>query len=170
MTVEAAVYKWVDDQGVTHFGDLPPGEVSADRIELPQLQTYTAPAVGQSIGEAVTPPGPPAPGYQRVRIVQPLPDATVRSNTQQVLVEVAMEPALRPGHLLAFYLDGQQVGTPGAATQIELQGVERGRHSIRTEIVDADGKVLAASEPVSFYLRQASVLITPAVKPPPGPA
>jgi len=164
LAVEAAVYKWIDDEGVTHFGDLPPGEVSADPVQLPQLQTYSAPAQPPAVEEAgrsegqIDGAGLPAAGYKQVSVVAPLPDATVRSNTQQVMVQVAVEPGLRPGHMLAVILDGKPVGEPTPATQIELQGVVRGQHSIRVEIVDASGEILKTSEPVSFYLRQASVL------------
>ena len=40
------VYKWVDDEGNVHFGDLPPAEWEAEEVEL-QINSYTSVSVEQ---------------------------------------------------------------------------------------------------------------------------
>lgn len=109
-------------------------------------------------GAGVSLPGlAQAPGSYNVAIVQPANEATVHDNQGNVAVQVAVSPSLAPGNRIVLVLDGrpvaQQVGTTFA-----LSGVERGAHTLQAQVVDANGATLAASPPVTFYMRQASRL------------
>lgn len=157
------VYKWVDEEGVVHFSDQP--HPAAEKIELPPTPLYTAPPK--------TEPKETAPGeeattwtgrYQQFAIDQPKQNETVRSNEGSVRVAVILQPSLQPGHQLRFYLDGLKVkgefDTPG----IILQGINRGPHTVKAEVLDEKGKLLGTTATVEFFLRKESE-ITPKVPP-----
>ncbi len=92
-----------------------------------------------------------------VAIVQPAAQETVHNNSGDVLVEVRVTDAA-PGSRVRLIVDG--AARPGAdgGTQFALQGLERGAHVVKAELLGADGAVLATSPPVTFYLWQASRL------------
>lgn len=157
LVANAEVYKWVDEQGNVHYGDVPPGGTPAEPLQLPGLSTYRdrtpAPAT-----EPAKPAPAPFAGYTKVAIVQPEPGSAVRANDQRVAVSVALEPPLQPGHAVVILLDGNPVGAPYAGTAVELSGVYRGEHSLQARIVDANGKQLAESATITFTLRQVSTI------------
>lgn len=159
----ATVYKWVDEEGVLHLSDQP--HPAAEKIELPSSPLYTAPPQTPS-GEA-TPAQQEsqwAGRYQQFVIEQPKTNEIVRSNDGSVRVAATLQPPLQPGHQLRFYLDGIKVkgeyDTPG----IKLQGVERGPHTVKAEVLDENGKVLGTTAAVEFFLRKESE-ITPKTPP-----
>lgn len=161
----AQVYKWVDPQGDVHYSDQRPDTSAAEPVQLPGLSTIE--------GRPVPPPAPepePQPqaftGYDRVRIVEPAPDSAVRGNDQRVEVTVALEPQLQEGHAVLVLLDGTPAGEPYPGTRLELTGVYRGKHSLQARVLDANGQVLAESSPISFTLRQHSILAPAPPRPP----
>lgn len=159
---KAEVYKWVDEQGNVHYGDLPPGGVQTEPVKLPGLSTYRSPAQdgqGQLGGTAAD---GPFTGYTRVEIIQPKANEVVRTNEQRMVVAVALEPPLQEGHAIQVWIDGSAVGAPYNGTAVELSGVYRGQHRLQVRVLDATGKVLAQSAVVTFTLRQAGL------KPGPG--
>lgn len=163
----AAVYKWVDADGKTHYADHPSGEVPAQTITLPKPPPLPAPPPTPAAGSQQAGKGTDKPftGYTRIAIVEPSANATVRSNQRRVTVVVELDPALRPGHRLAVLLDGRQLGDPINTTRIVLQDVHRGRHWLQVRVVDATGKSLGESTTVYFTLRQAA--LEPDTTPPP---
>lgn len=153
----AQVYKWVDEQGEVHYGDLPPGGAASEPVKLPGLSTYSSPPVPATPAPQPAPPAAFA-GYTRVEIVQPEPGSAVRANDQRVVVAVALEPHLQEGHAIEILVDGNAVGEPFSGTTVELTGVYRGQHSLRARVVDETGKRVAESAPISFTLRQISII------------
>lgn len=45
-SAQAGMYKWVDEQGVTHYGDKPPADQETLEIKG-QISSYTSPQVGK---------------------------------------------------------------------------------------------------------------------------
>lgn len=167
-TASAAVYKWVDAQGNVHYGDLPPGEVPAESVKLPGISTYQQ----RKIPYPAAPEPAPQPaftGYTSAQVVQPEANSAVRANDQKVTVAIALEPALQPGHKVAFYLDGRQVGEPMDSISAEFSGVYRGGHTVSAKVLDAGGKTLIEAAPVTFTLRKHTI-IPPKPIPNPPPA
>ena len=153
------LYRWVDANGVTHYSDQP--TEGAQKIEVAGAQTYRAPAAAAT--RVQKPAGPQQPGaaYTRVSITQPTPDQTFQAGTIGITADV--EPGLKPGHLLWFVIDGAREAEPaqGPSTSVELG---RGSHTASALVTDAGGVVVIASEAVTFYVHQSSIL-----KPPQGP-
>jgi hypothetical protein len=91
-----------------------------------------------------------------IAIVQPADQETIHSNLGDVTVKVHSSGAV-PGGRVRLIVDGADRGTGGAV--IHLHGVERGTHTLKAELLNADGEVIAVSPSVTFYLWHASRLI-----------
>ncbi|WP_240901507.1 DUF4124 domain-containing protein [Thioalkalivibrio sp. XN279] len=151
------VWRWVDENGVVHFSDRPrPG---AERVELNRPQTYTPPPLPARQETASPAPSEPdaAPAYTGVRVVSPAAGETLWNIAGELTVQVEVQPGLAPGHQLRVSLDGQRVETPPGATQFTVSPVFRGEHRLSVAVVDENGRELVSSEPVTFYVHQASL-------------
>lgn len=155
-TATAAVYKSVDAQGNVVYTDDPEG--NGDPVKLPPLSTvpprkYT-PATTSSPDAAET-----APLYQQLEITAPTPDATLRDNTGNVTVSVALQPDLNTtaGHRLQYMLDGQPQGKPSDSSQAQFPNVPRGTHTVEVAVVDASGHELKRSTGIRFHLHRQSI-------------
>jgi hypothetical protein len=95
--------------------------------------------------------------YVQIEITQPANEETVHDNEGNVAVQVAVSPDLAPGDRVVVLLDGQPAGEKEDTT-LTLSGVERGPHTLEARIVAKSGAMLVASEPVTFYMWQASRL------------
>lgn len=157
----AEVYRWVDEQGNVVFSDQPrPG---AERLELPEITTYEAPAYDPSVLQEST--GAPAgPVGHELRFLQPAPNETVRDNQGNVRIRLHVQPPLRPGERIALQLDEGARVIEIVEPQYVFTGLDRGTHSVQAWVVNAEGGQV--SEPVQtvFHLHQASRLFEP---PPP---
>src|SRR5690606_31011271 len=123
-------------------------------------------------GSSVAPPGrresarrtpeeepEPAAGYGVLAIQSPGQDEVLWNIEGQLAVSVAVDPPLAPGHRVRLYLDGSPAETlePGR-TATQLSNVYRGEHSLRAEVLDPTGTLVASSPVTSFVVRQTSIL------------
>ena len=155
------IYRYVDESGTVVYTDKPrPG---AEKVELPGISVYrggvpraaSAPAGGRKETARDS-----APAYEAVRIVSPANDQAFWSAAGEVVVQVETQPELRvkAGHRLRLYMDGRPMEGLLETTAVRLRNVARGTHTLRAEVVDGAGRVLAESEPVTFHLHRPSVL------------
>lgn len=161
------VWRWVDEEGVIHFSDRPhPG---AERVQIGPVQTFPAPVLSPARETTPSQPGEPAAPYSRVEIASPAAGETLWNIAGELSVQVALEPQLAGGHEMRLYFDGNPVeGAPQGSGQFALGEVYRGEHTLRAAIFDAEGRELASSETITFYVQQTS--IGPAPRPSPkGP-
>ena len=72
--------------------------------------------------------------------------------------EEILEPALKAdlGHQLVVLVDGQ-AQAPVQGTNITLENVDRGSHTLQGQIIDAAGKVLISSPSITVHLHRQSV-------------
>lgn len=95
-----------------------------------------------------------------IRILNPASEETIHDNTGRISVAVELgEGVVKNGQRVRILLDGAPAARDRAQLHFVLHGVVRGRHTLRALLVDAKGNTLASSEPVTFYLWQASRLI-----------
>ncbi len=92
-----------------------------------------------------------------IAIVEPEAGSTVHSSEGKVTVRVGVPRGIAPGNRVVILLDGRPVAS-GAATSFELDGVERGTHTLQAQVVDGNGNRLVASPQVTFHMWQASRL------------
>jgi hypothetical protein len=164
------VWKWVDENGVTHYADRPvPGAV---KMEISSGTSSSASNSGSnsnsgSFGSTTTPqPANAGPVYRNFEIWKPANDDTIPNTGGEVTVNVRVEPGLQPGHSLYLYLDGRLVdGYPTNTLSFDLKEVPRGVHRVLAVINDGRGPRVQETEAVSFTVRQESV-----AQPPVGPA
>lgn len=149
-----AVYRWVDKDGVVHYGAQPPSK-DAKPAALPEIQTYSS-----RVGNKVLPLSPldaavkPTAGVaiKEMRVLSPVQDEIFRDLQAGVNVAVAVLPALPAGAGLVFYLDGVAKNSrPSPATSMQINGVDRGEHTITAAAVDASGRELMRAPPVTFH-------------------
>lgn len=158
------VYKWVDENGVTHYSDQPmPG---AEQIDLPRSTTTPRPAqrpAGSSAGTqsqaaaASAEQARPAPfSYESISFTNPAPEQTLWNIGGVLSVSLNVQPGLQDGHRVRVYFDGELTEATGQS--FEIQEVWRGTHNLQAEVVDETGRVMIRSEPMRFYVQQTSIL------------
>ncbi|WP_028109312.1 DUF4124 domain-containing protein [Ferrimonas futtsuensis] len=152
-SAQAAVYRWVDANGVAHYSDLPPND-QARPVPIPPgsrvpLRASSIPDQGQRSAEAA------APSYS-LAILSPQQDATVRSNVGKLTIRVAADPKPAPDHNLHLLVDGQ--AHPVQGQSLTLNNLDRGTHQLQAVVVDHRGAMLAQSPPVTIHLHRQSKL------------
>jgi hypothetical protein len=151
------MWRWVDERGVVHYSDRPrPG---AERVDIRSIQSYEAPELPARPERLATQDEAAASPYTRIAIESPANGETLWNIGGELSVSLAVEPPLLGEHTLRLYLDGQQVGgVPQGPQQFTIGNVFRGERSLRASIVDAQGRELAESATVVFYVHQTSTL------------
>jgi hypothetical protein len=156
----AELYKSVDEHGNVTYTDKSSAS-GAKPVEPPDLTSYKPPpqhtrGTASAPSEATSKPSRTV-AYSMLSIVAPAHDTTVRQNAGDVIIRASLSPALdaQSGHKLVALLDGNAVGE-SSSNEITLRNVDRGTHTLKLQIIDASGRVLKASEAVSFHLRRSS--------------
>jgi hypothetical protein len=148
------VYKWTNEEGVVIYSDT--YQEGAERVRVSDDKTRASRAANQG-GDAQSDAEAGPTTYESLEIVQPADDATIRSNEGAVAVGISISPALGQGHEVKIIVDGTELEGSMKGTQFTINNLNRGTHSLETQVVDADGNVLISSNRVSFHLRQASI-------------
>jgi len=148
-------YRWVDEDGVVHYSDRP--REGAEQIRLPApnvaaTRRVTRPAATPKDDESTA---APAVRYDSIEIVSPAAEETLWNIEGVLSVSVALTPALRPGHQVRAYHNGQV--RPVNGTSFQLQEVWRGSHNIQVEVVDETGKLMIRSKSSRFFVQQNTV-------------
>jgi hypothetical protein len=159
----ATLYKWVDENGVTHYSDRP--EPGAKRVKIEGAQSYQGKTTASSSrgGEGRTPASDAAaPSYSHLAISNPADGAVLWNTGGRVEIGADLEPALADGHSLWLIVDGKSnKAGPGNSAVLELT---RGEHTASASVTDAQGIELVTSAEIKFVVRQTS-----AAQPPTGP-
>jgi hypothetical protein len=156
IALAGSVYKWVDENGVTHYSDQP--HPSAQTVELQSAQTYQGAETAAPATGAQPATGAPGPAYATCELYRPEPEE-VFLNTDTVTAKLRLEPILRRGDKVAIGLDGKRLtNQPTGGSEFVLTQVERGEHSVFAVIEDPAGKEVCRSAAIRFYVRQPSKL------------
>jgi hypothetical protein len=150
----ATVYRWVDENGVTHYSDQP--HENAEKVTISAAQTYSAPRQAPSNNSASRPAA--ATTTYSCAITQPANDDTF-PNTTAVVTTVQSSPPPSQGAKVVLMFDGLRVQNfPPGGGSFQLTNLDRGTHTLQAQIEDGTGKVVCQSSPVSFTVLQPSVL------------
>jgi len=150
------LYRWVDEQGNVHFSDEPQkGAESFEMKEVPATkmqktrfpEVQLAPDAQQSGGSAAT-----TQVYQSAFLSEPLNGSIVRNNAGIVTLSASLQPALKPGHSLRFFLDGKLVNKDPGATSVVVEKVSYEQHKAYFIVVNSEGGQIQTSETVDFQL------------------
>ncbi len=157
VAASATVYKWVDENGVTHFSDQP--HENAEKVQVAAPQTYKAPPVrgpaqaGQSgqFNQAQS-----ANTYQSCQVTAPQDQETF-PNTYSVTASVEVSPPPHDGAQLVVSLDDKPLPNfPAGGGSLTIDPIDRGSHTLRAVIQDPSGKTLCQSN-VTFTVLQPSI-------------
>lgn len=178
---KVTMWKWTDANGVVHYSDVPaPGAVQVG-LTVSQGQPGSAPPVPNTgYGESEGGDGGTRGGasqasdqtYTSLEIVKPENGASYFEADSVVTVQISPNPALAAGDGVYLYLDGARVGDSDTALGYTLQNVVRGQHTLASAIYDGQGNEKIRSQPVTFYMKQATInspaAVGPNVPPKPG--
>lgn len=152
MSQAAEVYKIVDADGNITYTDQP-GASAAERLNLRRINQAAAPAARVEDGPTANAEADLV-GYSSARISSPVHQAVILHNQANIIVQLALEPQLQPGHLVRFSVNGVAQGLPVSATAYQLDNIERGSHSIGAAVVDGKNRVLIAAKPVIVHVKR----------------
>lgn len=146
VTQAQTIYRTTDAQGNVVFTDKPPAAgVANEEVTLKRLNTAPAPELQPAPrAEAER----EAPVKRSVSIVAPTDQAVIPMGGGDFEVLASVTPPLAPGERLQLRLDGVASGEPQSGTSWALRNVLRGGHDLSIDRLDADGRVIAQSEPV----------------------
>lgn len=150
----AEAYRWVDEEGITHYSDRP--EEGAEQVELSEYSRNT----GARLYRNTTPVGAAAEesasdepfSYQSLTITSPGAEETLWNIEGVLNVTLALSPGLQSGHQVRVYHNGQPQIVSG--TSFQLEEVYRGVHNLQVEIIDATGRLMIRSQTNRFYVQQ----------------
>jgi uncharacterized protein DUF4124 len=156
VAVSATVYRWVDENGVTHYSDQP--HENAEKVHVAAPQTYKAtPPPKTPASSSDNAQAQPANTYQ-CRVTTPENDASF-PNAYSVNAAVSISPSVQNGDQAYLLMDGARLPDfPPMGGAYTISNVERGQHTLQAVVQDANGKMVCQSENVTFTVLQSSVL------------
>jgi hypothetical protein len=156
--IAATVYKWVDQNGVTHYSDQPnPG---AEKVNVASAQSYQANANAAAANrprDIVLPSQQPAgPVYSSCAITSPTSEE-VFTNVTSVSGSLRLQPSLLSGHRVSVALDGKPLeGISPSSSTFTISPVFRGTHTLNLVVEDSNGGVVCSAPAITFHIRQPS--------------
>jgi hypothetical protein len=170
ITLAAAdAWRWVDKDGVVHYSDRP--IAGGEKVPL-----TAAPRTGSVAPPAYTRSGPDteltaAQRKARDRAFQYTSCAFANPGEEQVFervdtvsASIELRPAYRDGDRIEVTLNGQPLRNwPQSSTGFTLTELPRGSYTLAATVFGADGTRMCNATPVTFHLRQPSML-TPGAK------
>ena len=146
-------WKWIDDDGVVHYSDVP--VQGAEQVNLSEYSKKTGARISNGTTFQQNDETPKDFDYETLAVTSPGNEETLWNIEGVLPVSVAVSPNLLRGHRIRAYFDGNAQDVSG--TSFRLDSVYRGVHNLQVEVIDATGKVISRSDPVRFYVQQASV-------------
>jgi hypothetical protein len=159
----ATVYKWVDDNGVTHYSDQP--NPKAQKLQISDAQTYGAQAAA-----GTTPPQPAAsagPAAKPVCVIDTPGAGQVYLDTFSITGHLTLA-RVGADSQTTLRMDGQDIsGLLAPDGSFQLSQLDRGEHSLTLQVTNARGEVTCQGNAVNFSIRQPSATV-PGVPTVPG--
>ncbi len=158
----AEIYKWVDKDGVTHYSDRPaPG---ATEITVPPVQTYPSPPPQALPGPSTAPTVAPvrsAKGACELRSPKP---EEVLQNVPSITLTFRGPEGLSP----VLMLNKKRYTAERDSNSIKVEPASRGSYEADLTFVNDRKEVVCTVPTVTFYVRQPSVINSPARRKKPG--
>jgi hypothetical protein len=159
----SAICKTVGSDGVASFINVPGTECPAGSMRMDYPEASSASEEIRAVETGVSGRQVAFSGYRSIEITRPEQDATVRERS--IAVSIALQPPLQANHFVTVYLDGKAHRGRYGVSQVLVAGLERGVHKLRADVIDSSGKVLIASETVTFTVQLTALESTIRVDP-----
>ncbi|PKI17243.1 DUF4124 domain-containing protein [Colwellia sp. 12G3] len=148
----AKIYVWRNEKGVLVFSDSP--RASAEEVKTkPGNIIQSSTSIDTEVLDIT-----PQEMIEKYEVVinTPKNNATIRDNTGSIYIAGGIKPRFKPGLEVQLLLDGKPHKKPQKHSMFSLRDIERGEHKIKMLLLDEEGKVIASSESVTFYMHRAS--------------
>jgi len=145
------IYKVVDEDGNVTYTDQKPSD-DAEPMDLPELNVLEGnseppPVIAESSTEEREP--------LQLRIVSPENEENIRGTANRLSVNLESNIEIPPTALIVFYID-DEAQDPVQSLSATFEEIPRGTHTLRAELQTPSGRVLAETETITVYMRQAS--------------
>lgn len=151
------VYKTEAVDGTVDYSDQPQDQT--ERLDLPPIPSIKPPSSTPLQKTRPAKPSVPPASSQIISIQSPRDDEGIRSNKGELKITLTPSPEMQPGrHHIELQLDNRHLKEHFKKTQIALQNIERGTHTLRALLVDEQGRILARSALIRFHLYRHSIL------------
>ncbi|MCC5865728.1 MAG: DUF4124 domain-containing protein [Wenzhouxiangella sp.] len=151
------IYKVVDEDGNVTYTDQKPSE-DAEPMDLPRLNVLD----GGS--PAAVPMAPASPARDRdgssqmdFRIVSPEHEEHIFGTGNTLHVRLSSSIDIPSTAQIVIYINGE-AQSPVRSLNASFEEIDRGEHTLRAELQTSAGRVLASTDTITFYMRQASRL------------
>jgi hypothetical protein len=145
------VYKYISEDGEVIYSER--YHPDAERISVSDSKKNESLPPDQQADEARAAAGE----YATFSIVKPTDNETIRNQEGTVPVGISLEPNLAEGHVIHLFVDGTKLDSDIKQTQLILQQLGLGTHSLQAKIVNNEGVSLKESNSITFHLRQPAV-------------
>ena len=154
-SAQGEMYKHKDAEGVTIYSDVP--AEGATPIVTPEGNTIKLP---KYVAKKKPAKEPADSGYSAFIIVSPENDSTLRDNSGNITITLALTPELKidSRHSISAFVDGLKTVSNSASLAITINNINRGSHSIYAVVTDAEGNNLIQSNSINIHLKQFSKL------------
>ncbi|HCM46659.1 MAG TPA: DUF4124 domain-containing protein [Colwellia sp.] len=146
------IYVWRNEKDILVFSDSPRAdaeEVKTKPGNIIQLST----SIDTEVLDIT--PQEMLEEYEIV-INTPKNNATIRDNTGSIYISGGIKPRFKTGLEVQLLLDGKPHNKPQTHSMFSLRDINRGEHTIKMLLLDEEGKVIASSTSVTFYMHRAS--------------
>jgi len=158
ISAHSEMYKWVDEDGNTHYSDIQPFKDASEHIS-PDINTTPAVKVPEpqvtegssSTKETV---------YKIFKVASPEHNAIIRDNQGNFSIGLEIQPALntKQGHYINVLLDNKVTHNKLTSLSAQFSNIDRGTHQISAVIKNKYGKTLLRTGSISIHLRRKSIL------------
>ena len=161
------IYKTVDENGNPVYTDRPPTPdskpLSLRELSIVEVPVYAGRSTDQQAGQqaAQDDGAPPTMNemratYRNFRLVSPAPEQNIWGTGNTATIAWDAGTSLGEGMSVIFYIDGQAVTDPTQNSTYTSGRLDRGEHTAKADLVDGGNRVIASTEPVTFFIMQQS--------------
>jgi len=156
---QAALYKWVDENGEVVYSDQPPND-EAKPLDLPPIMVTPAIKVKPAAKKTAAPAPEKKTEYQMLVISRPTDDSVIFDNAGNIPMSFQLQPTLnsKAGDTLEVEMDGKVIMPNLSTTSVTLNNIDRGSHNLKVRVKDKNGQILISSQPITVHLRKFSKL------------
>ncbi len=156
---EKKIYKWTDENGVTHYTETKPND-DYEEADLPPLSIIpSAPIKAPTISKAGASDEDVDPTVvQEFKLVQPVNEQNLWGTGGKLTAQVtALTPAQQEKYQIQFIIDGKKNKAADGSTQV-FGDIYRGEHKVKALLVNRfNQKVINETQTVTFFMHQNSV-------------
>ena len=158
---EGEIFKVVDKDGNVTFTDQRPSS-GAEPMDLPPLSVIETDVQVPAAATGTEPAEPKEPTarelrkeFRDFRITQPEQEQTFWGTENTVVVTWGTSGSITPEMSVVLFVDGK-TQEASAVGSVSLT-LERGEHTVYAELRGANNRRIIATEPVTFFIQQATV-------------